>query len=47
MPCMAKTTCKRGRQNTYSVIRVVVPRGHFEHASAILASLSWDVAAFS
>lgn len=47
MPRTAKTTCKRGRENTYSVIRGVVPRGHFEHASAILASLSWDVAALS
>lgn len=47
MPCKAKTTCNRGRENTYSVIRGVVPRGHFEHVSAILASLSWDVAAIS
>lgn len=49
MPCTAKTTCKRGgeRENTYSVIRDVVPRGHSEHGSATLASLSWDVAALS
>lgn len=45
MPCRAKTTCKKGRENTYRVTRGVVPRGHSEHVSAILASLSWDMAA--
>lgn len=47
LPHKAKTTHRRGRESTYSVIRGVVPRGHFEHVSAISASLSWDVAALS
>lgn len=45
MPHKAKTTCERARENICSVIGSIMPRGHFEHVSVILASLPWDVAA--